>query len=329
MAIIEKTDHTNFRPGETLPPKINAIANLLAVDDLFDQQRPSHANLCCWGSAELQENNFLTNPHGNGWHLNRNKFDALLIKHARQLGARIFSNCNIHSIDQEQSGDWYFILSFNNASQILKGIFAIDASGRSSTLVKRMGGKRIHHDHLIALSCIQENHSPEGSSNYTLIEAVENGWWYSADLPDNKLVVTYMTDADVYKEDYSKGQKVLQKQLAETKYTQARSEKIHSRFVLSSASSFIASKLYGTGWSAIGDAAMAYDPLSSSGISRALSDGLQVATVIPQYLAGRRSVLEEFANSFMSRYQNYLHEKKRYYSLEKRWPNAQFWKRRS
>src|SRR6202035_4889182 len=36
-----------------------------------------------------------------------------------------------------------------------------------------------------------------GGSGLTFIEAVEDGWWYSAPLPDNRRVLAFHTDANL------------------------------------------------------------------------------------------------------------------------------------
>jgi len=328
VAIIEKTDYTNFRTGETVPPKINRALISLGITDIFQQQLPCNANISSWGISSLTENNFLSNPFGNGWHLNRNKFDIALIEHARLLGCRIFSESEITLISENVHGNWSFNIKSKNSRLIIKSRFAVDASGRNSLLIKKMGGKRVNHDHLIAFTSIQTNLPEEKKSNYTLIEAVEKGWWYCADLPGNKIVFNYMTDPDLYKADLRNSNNLFQQKLHQTKFIKKRLENTITDFRISSANTFIMDKQYGKNWLSIGDAAMAYDPLSSSGILRAINDGVTSSRVIADHFSGSKKSLKYFVENYRVKYKNYLHTKALFYRMEKRWPNSLFWQRR-
>jgi len=85
---------------------------------------------------------------------------------------------------------------------------------------------------------------------------------------------------------------------------------------------------FGTGWLAVGDAAMAFDPLSSQGIAKALDHGKRAASSIAAYFSGDRLSLETFSCQLQLEYANYLATRARYCRLEMRWPRSLFWKRR-
>ena len=50
---------------------------------------PSPGVLSVWGEEELYQTHFIFNPYGQGWHLDRQRFDAMLAQAARQAGARL------------------------------------------------------------------------------------------------------------------------------------------------------------------------------------------------------------------------------------------------
>jgi flavin-dependent dehydrogenase len=83
----------------------------------------------------------------------------------------------------------------------------------------------------------------------------------------------------------------------------------------------------GSKWLAIGDAAMALDPLTSQGIAKALEHGRRAASSIVDHIAGDDSSLERFASQVHSDYTAYRVMRTRYYRLETRWPKSLFWKR--
>src|SRR6185436_20395799 len=73
--------------------------------------------------------------------------------------------------------------------------FVIDASGRHAAYARTHGARAAIDDHLTGLVAIFEGGEESGTA--TLVEAVQDGWWYSARLPNNRTVVAFMTDADI------------------------------------------------------------------------------------------------------------------------------------
>lgn len=331
VTIVEKTDYAQPRIGETLPPNSNQIISCLgAGHDLFDRHLPVYCNRSSWGSESLQENNFFCSPYGNGWHLDRAVFDHQLIALAVQHGVKVYLKIGIGSIDETASG-WRIQLNHEQGQEIIEAAYLIDATGRNSALTKLKGARKIVTDNLVACSYIGEHRtSPDSmSSNFTLVETLPDGWLYSADLPHGKIILAYMTDADVYKDSVTVPDAALNEKLRAARFTGERciSAQMHFQKV-SPAGSYIMSKRCGNNWLAIGDAAMAYDPLSSMGILKALHDGVDAANAIQQHVTGNGNAVNDFAEKQQVQFNKYLHMRKYYYGLETRWKDARFWKRR-
>ena len=85
----------------------------------------------------------------------------------------------------------------------------------------------------------------------------------------------------------------------------------------------------GRGWLAVGDAAMAFDPLASQGIAKALDHGKRAASSIAAYLSGDAMSLERLALDLRREYASYRATRADYYRIETRWPQSVFWKRRN
>jgi flavin-dependent dehydrogenase len=93
----------------------------------------------------------------------------------------------------------------------------------------------------------------------------------------------------------------------------------------------------GDAWIAVGDAAQAYDPLSSQGIDKALRTGSQAGHLIHYALTDS---LEgsglDLSNPYIRQYdqeQNqlwdaYIAQYDFYYGIQQRWTNQPFWRRR-
>lgn len=87
----------------------------------------------------------------------------------------------------------------------------------------------------------------------------------------------------------------------------------------------------GDGWLAVGDAAASHDPLSSSGIARALDSGVRAGIALAR--VGRddsvgEAVLHALAAAQHVATGQYLGTWSRYYQMEQRWPDSVFWRRR-
>ena len=107
------------------------------------------------------------------------------------------------------------------------------------------------------------------------LEAEESGWWYSAVLPDRRMIVAHMTDNDLLRRGM-RSVADLRLRLDRVPYTKLclplDGALIRQRVI--SARSYLMERVAGTNWAAVGDAAMAWDPISGQGITRALEGGL-------------------------------------------------------
>ncbi len=125
------------------------------------------------------------------------------------------------------------------------------------------------YDHLIGVVAFSAPDSRGVAlNNATLVEAVRDGWWYSALLPNGEVVVAFMTDADIYGRVSKYSRYFWNQQLQRTKHTKTH---LNAGVPVSvsqivSANSSRLDKTAGKNWLAVGDAAMAFDPLSSQEI---------------------------------------------------------------
>lgn len=78
----------------------------------------------------------------------------------------------------------------------------------------------------------------------------------------------------------------------------------------------------------MGDAAIAFDPLSSQGVYKALESGINAARAIQNYFAGDDTALQDYAVEVQREFDNYLLMRSEYYGRETRWPHSIFWQRR-
>lgn len=84
----------------------------------------------------------------------------------------------------------------------------------------------------------------------------------------------------------------------------------------------------GDGWLALGDAAAAYDPLSSYGIASAMGSGFYGGHAIADILEGREDARFAYLEVMQRACGTCLDLQREHYARERRWPDAPFWRRR-
>lgn len=94
------------------------------------------------------------------------------------------------------------------------------------------------------------------------------------------------------------------------------------------AASYRLDRCVGPGWLAVGDAAMAWDPLSGKGIHIALESGRRAAETLSNLLENDQYALVGYLRSIDEEWLNYLNVRATSYNAEPRWAESQFWRRR-
>lgn len=319
VVLLERSRFDGPRFGETLPPEINPLLRRLGAWDAFRACGPleSPGTISAWGSPVADETDFVANPHGNGWHVDRNAFDAALCELAARARVRVcvgtaVSSCRRHADD----GTW--TVSTANAEQAsIRARFVVDATGSNGI---RLGdaNERVVDDTLIAVFLHFAHDDEPPKDLRTLVEAAADGWWYCAPLPDGRTVAAFFVEPDFYVEE-GVG---LSEQLRNAPLTFARvgrARLVGSHVVRVSSS--IRTRVAGNGWAAVGDAAASYDPLSGYGITKALQNASAVAGAIA------RGDLAAYDDGAQRAFAGYVRQKRAYYAMERRWETP-FWKNR-
>jgi flavin-dependent dehydrogenase len=345
--LIERSARPAWKVGEALPPAANPLVRRLGLwGRLQDEGHlPSYGNASAWGSPALVDHSFLLDPNGSGWHLDRPRFDALLLQAAREHGARfVLGTAALHQrpasgersfSDERSAGDgcWLRVTPDEGDSTLVRAPFAVDASGRAAVLARDSGARREHLDRLVGIvGLLATRAAGGGPDTRTMVEAVEDGWWYSALVPGGRLVVAFMTDGDIARRRAAHTLAGWSSLLGETVHTCARVVAHEARLLATPrvvlANSSRPAAVVGRGWLAVGDAAIAHDPLSSQGIASALLLGLSAADAIRDALGGRAADLTRYRELVERLSAEYLGHLAYYYGQEARWPRAPFWSRR-
>lgn len=332
VVLLEATRFDGARVGETLPPEANPLLRRLGVWDAFlgTQPLPSPGTVSAWGSSHPAETDFIANPHGNGWHVDRNSFDRMLCAAAARAGADVRPGTGARRCTRNPDRTWTVITANDpvagptDASRVtgsasVTARFVVDATGRNGVRLDPHDGRDVD-DALIAIFLrFAHGDVPRTPDLRTLVESAPDGWWYAAPLPSGETVAVFTVEPDFY---VAHGV-LLSEQLERAPLTcarvgQARLVASHTAHVSSSLRRAAARP----GWAAAGDAAASYDPLSGFGIVKGLQDALALAEALES------NAWEDYAAAHHRRFTAYARQRRAYYALERRWPAHPFWRNR-
>lgn len=333
VAIVESSAYDRTRVGETLPPGIRPLLEQLDLWPAFLRRSylPAFGTCAVWGSQDLHENEFIYSPHGQGWHLDRRDFDALLAEAARNRGAALYTQAKVIAYEKQEDDRWHLTVRTQDQGCLdLNAAFVVDATGRLALFARGQGASKILFDQLVGLFVFFEA-DPSQQDASTLVEAAEAGWWYSALLPDAQMVVACMSDADLVRKQRLNTYRRWRGWLDQTRHTRERLSNATPRSEprVYAAHSHRLDSITGDGWLAVGDAASTFDPLSSQGIFKALRSGILAAYAVCDTLKGDARALTKYRMLLQQEFKAYLKTWQDHYRQEQRWPDSAFWQRRS
>jgi flavin-dependent dehydrogenase len=332
--LIEQSDGSGNPIGECLAPSISPLLQRLRIEDVLQESGalPSYGNQSSWGGdGAPADRDFLREPHGHGWHLDRPAFNRCLLDAVETTGVAVWRRNRVASLERMNEG-WRIRTESPDGEKVLNARMLVDASGRRSVVARRERVRRRTLDSQIAAVGFLDSHAASLQDATTWIEAAAGGWWYAALLPDQRLAVAWFTDPDLLAANAARRPENWW-ELLHTSDLVGRLVATHGYGipqeigVFAAGSSLLAQPM-GDGWIAAGDAAAAHDPLSSHGIGSALAGGRRAARVVAETLGGDASAFTAYRERLFADYARYLWERHAYYADERRWAGMPFWARR-
>ena len=338
VALIERTRFDKPRVGESLAPAVQPLLADLGVWEQFRQLQPlpSHGTRSIWGADTAELHSHIVSPWGCGWHIDRVRFDRLLASEAVQAGAELLCGTSLVSCREQKSG-WAIDLhdacarGSSGRDFSLYARVAIDATGRGAHLSKRLGAERLQLDRLVGIAMVFRG-MDTAQQGYVQVETTVDGWWYTAPIPHGHMIAIMMTDSDVCSWERLASAAEWRRLRKEARMTHERlgqSDACLGPRVFFASSHLLKRREFRRTWLAVGDAALAVDPVSGSGVIRALrsaESGVQTAMALLEN--GTGAPIESYENEHNLLWDSYLTERSLYYGMERRWPKALFWKRR-
>lgn len=280
-----------LRLGETLPPTVNSLLRKLGLWERFQELQA----MAC--------------------RVDRARFDAMLVDAAEEAGARVLRGVRVATVGRSEGRVRI------EADRPVLAATVVDATGRTARVARALGATRVQFDRLVCAARVFDiGAEPPGD---TFIEAAPDGWWYAAPLPDQRRIIALFTDAH----------EVVRSRLATVDgwaKAMARTEGVGDlacgvpcgRIRVATSASHELEPPVGDDWIAVGDAAFAVDPLSSSGVDFALRSALAACDVL---MGGDRSA---YRRQVADEAREYRRLRAEIYGCEHRFADGAFWSAR-
>jgi len=326
--LLESSDGRSQRIGETLPPLANRLLHELGLWKAFLLQKhnASEGIVCAWTDVALKVNDFFLSAQGAGWNLDRNRFDAMLLRACESAGAVVCARAKLLSCSRAIDRRWLLEFEENGQKHRASAECLVDATGKLGAGALRGLCRRIVLDRLIGVATFMDCGA---TSNYTIVEAVDDGWFYSARLPQGCFAVMYFTDADIYSANRKRNPDYWSTQLKKARHTRDRigNAVVPRQLTIVSAATTRRVRFSGDGWIAVGDAAQSFDPLSSLGIYKALDSAAHACEFLGNLRNGKseETGYDNWSEEVFCRYRR---QRAEHYKNQRRWPGSQFWERR-
>lgn len=353
VLLVEQRASVSFKLGESLPPdSIGLVKHFLG-----DLQGPKQGlrgffrtagNVSLWATDQVDVADFFFMSTGSGLCVDRLAFDEALRSNAVAAGATLLKGVRFESCARiaERSSRWRLTLtSQTRTRQYHHARYLVDCSGRRAVVARTLGVETVNEDRLFAYAQ-WFSRAGDDDDRYTRIEAAPHGWWYSNRLPSTKAnetrrLVVFHTDKDLPAARMAANRQGFDQLLGESRHIapllNAREYRPCGVIRGAPAGSQRLRDLTGDAWMAVGDAAQAYDPLSSQGIDKALRTASYSGHMIHYALTDcpygegldkHNAYVHQYDEQQSQFWQAYLSQRDFYYGIQPRWSDQPFWQRR-
>lgn len=278
--------------GEALTRGVqNIVALLDAHDALADvphlARQPTRL---LWRGPDAE-----TLDHGGSAMVDRARFDAALLALARQRGVDLAWPAQVVTVDG-QAGDWRIGLRCADGPRHVHARFLLDAGGRSGA------GPRLDCAPRLAAQWIDldQDALPAGLLGATRTEALEDGWLWGASLPGGRYRLMLVGDPGVREATPRRPAERLHASCSASRLFGALARHTGGAAAsMCSATPYLALDSWREGRLKVGDAAFALDPISSSGVEKAMRFSLQAAVAIHTLLSAPGPARAALARAFI------------------------------
>jgi ABC-type nitrate/sulfonate/bicarbonate transport system ATPase subunit/flavin-dependent dehydrogenase len=222
------------------------------------------------------------------YHVDRGRFDQLLLQHAARHGTRVIEGARVERVEFDRSGTATGVRAkINGEYRSLRCRLVVDASGRSTVVGSQLRLK--HHDALFDQFAVHNwfegvDRGPAETADFIHIQvlAMPRAWVWLIPINQKITSVGIVTRGH----DFPKGNESVKDFFARHIASQpllaqrmANARPLHA-YVREGNYSYVMEQFTGPGWLLVGDAARFVDPVFSSGVSVAMESAKRASSAI-------------------------------------------------
>lgn len=354
VLLVEKRGSSSFKLGESLPPtSIGLVKHFLGDPEGPEQQLPglfsTAGNVSLWATEQADIADFFFTSAGHGLCVDRLAFDEALRANAVAAGATLLKGVSFQSCARIADGsfNWQLTLISDMGTRQDRARYLVDCSGRQAIVARTLGIPTVDNDDRLFAYAQWLSCAGGDDDRYTRIEAAPQGWWYSNRLPSTNddetgRLVVFHTDKDLPAARLAASRQGFDKLLNGSTHIapllKAKGYRPCGAIRGAPANSQRLRDFCGDAWMAVGDAAQAYDPLSSQGIDKALRTASHAGHMIHYALTdclqgaaglgSSNAYIHQYDEQQRQLWQTYLSQRDYYYRTQPRWSDQPFWRRR-
>jgi flavin-dependent dehydrogenase len=287
--ILERDIHPRIHVGESLVPSVNPILEEIGFFPEMDRQgfvrKPGGSWTSYRGSpGEVMSITFADAPQpGIGqdytWHVDRGRFDALLLRHAAEKGASVVEGANALSVlfDDDGRANGVRVRVLDREFD-LRARFVVDASGRRCILGRQLGLMErdpIFNQYAVYSWFTGVPPPRQDQWNYLHVHflPVDRGWAWQIPISTEVTSIGVVVEKGEFQRRRLRHGAFFRELMGLSNHTRLAMEGAERvlPFLVEGDFSYRMRRIAGDGWMLIGDAARFVDPIFSSGVSVALA----------------------------------------------------------
>jgi ABC-type nitrate/sulfonate/bicarbonate transport system ATPase subunit/flavin-dependent dehydrogenase len=308
--VLERAVHPRPHVGESLLCSTTRVFHEIGVLDAIEQGGFVRKYGALWTHhAEARERRLpfapipqlgVTQPFT--WHVDRGRFDRLLLEHAREQGAEVLEG--VRALDADLAGEHGVRVRVQQEGRerVLRARLLVDASGRGTFLGSQLRLKRNDPElQQFALHGWFEGvaRGPAEVADWIHLHVLPGprAWAWQIPIREGVTSVGVVTGGVGFPKAGESARDFFAQQVASSPALARRMSgaKLFHELVRDGNSGYAMERYAGDGWLLVGDAARFVDPIFSSGISVAAESAREAAAAIVVALAADDTRAERFA----------------------------------
>ena len=313
VVVIEKEQFPRYHIGESLLPYNEPIFDQLGLSGKLAALNPvvkrgaQFFDASGERSVRFEFSRGMFNQHHQACHVDRAVFDAMLLDHARELGAGVYERTLVTGIESSPDGEWSLVQTraangsgpagdaSSPSGRRWQARFVIDASGLSAMTAVQAGLKQSMPRHRrVALfaqfSGVLMERCEEEKGDIILVR-FDQGWAWFIPLSGARVSVGIVIDQQVMRGMGLAPTDAFESLAQSIPGISRRLIAAHRLGGVRSAAdySFFTKRLVGARLMRVGDAAGFLDPIFSSGVMLAMKSGLEAGGCVDEAIACGRA----------------------------------------